>query len=91
MSVEAIGAIFTGIASVIVALGSFIVSRSRRSYEDIRVIKKDFSKLQRRFRAAMRHIFNLEVALEGAGKTIPARPEELDVEWDEEEEKKSSK
>lgn len=89
MSTEAIGAIFTGLASVIVALGSMLASRGRRSGEDIRLLRADYKLIQKKFRVAMKHIFNLETAMEGAGHTVPVRPEELDPDWDGEEKAKS--
>lgn len=89
MSVEAIGAIFTGLASVIVALGALLATRGRKTGEDSRLMKFDLEMLQKKYRAAMRHIFSLETAMEGAGKPVPNRPMELDPNWDGQEKAKS--
>lgn len=89
MSTEAIGAIFTGLASVIVALGSMLASRGRRSSDDIRLLRNDYKLIQKKFRAAMNHIFKLESVMEGKGYSVPGRPVELDPDWDGEEKAKS--
>jgi hypothetical protein len=84
MSVEAIGAIFVGLAAVLTALGNVLLSRARRQYEDVRQMRRDMRILQRRFRVAVKHIFDLEVLLSSQGIDTPERPSSID-EFDEDE------
>lgn len=82
ISVELISAFFTGLIGLLTALAALLANRSRRIGEDSRAIKRGARTLQRKFLAAMEHIFTLEQELVDARRPVPPRPEILEAEDD---------
>jgi hypothetical protein len=80
MSVELISAIFTGLTGLLAGLAAVLAQRSRRVTEDSRAVRRGYRQLQKRFLAAMDHIFVLE-QLVPAGRR-PPRPEILEADED---------
>lgn len=78
ISPELLGSVFSGLVLVIGALATFTASRSRRVSEDTRTLRKQARSFQRRFLAAMAHIFKLEVELAERGLPVPPRPDSLE-------------
>lgn len=82
MSVEMISALFTGLTGLLAALAAVLANRSRRVSEDSRSIRKQARDLQRRYIAAIGHIFALETELARRGLSVPPRPEILESDDD---------
>lgn len=82
MSVELVSAIFTGLTGLLAASAAFLATRSRRIGEDSRSIRRTARMLQKKFLAAMQHIFVLETELAERGIQPPARPDILEQEDD---------
>lgn len=82
MSVEMISAVFTGCVGILTALAALLANRSRRVGEDNRAIRRQARELQRKFLVAIGHIFTLETELAKRGAPVPARPEILDKDED---------
>jgi hypothetical protein len=78
MSVEMISAVFTGLIGLLTALAALLANRSRRVSEDSRTIRKQARELQKKFVAAMGHIFVLETTLASRGVAPPERPKILE-------------
>lgn len=78
ISPELLGSIFSGLVLVIGALATFTATRSRRVSEDTRTLRKQARDYQKRFLAAMAHIFKLEVDLAERGIPVPPRPAVLE-------------
>lgn len=74
VSAELIGSVFSGLVLLVGALATYTANRSRRLGEDQRALRKQARSYQRRFLAAMAHIFRLEVELAEKGLPVPARP-----------------
>lgn len=74
VSVELIGSVFSGLVLLVGALATFTANRSRRLGEDQRALRRQARSYQRRFLAAMAHIFKLEVELAERGLAVPVRP-----------------
>jgi hypothetical protein len=84
LSVELISAIFTGLTGLLAALAAVLAQRSRRVSEDSRHIRRGYRELQKKFNAALNHIFALENTLAGRGIPIPPRPATLESDDDDE-------
>ena len=82
ISVEAIGAVFSGLVLVIGALATFTANRSRRVGEDRKALKRQYRNLQRKFLAGVQHIFKLETELAERGIHVPPRPAILEADDD---------
>lgn len=82
MSVEMISAIFTGLTGLLAAVAAVLANRSRRVSEDSRAVRRGARELQRKFLAAIQHIFALETELARRGLPVPARPEILEKDDD---------
>lgn len=78
MSPELLGSIFSGLVLVIGALATYTAARSRRVGEDTRTLRRQARAYQKRFLAAMAHIFRLEVDLAERGIPVPPRPAALE-------------
>lgn len=75
---QLVNAIFSGLVLLLGAVGTLVATRGRRAAVD----RREHRKLQRRYIAALRHIFRLETELAELGHQPPARPELLDDEDD---------
>lgn len=82
MSVEMISAVFTGLTGLLAGLAAVLANRSRRVSEDSRTVRRGYRELQRKFVAAVGHIFTLETELARRGLRIPDRPEILEKDDD---------
>lgn len=78
MSPELLGSIFSGLVLVIGALATYTAARSRRVGEDTKTLRRQARSYQKRFLAAMAHIFRLEVDLAERGIPVPPRPAALE-------------
>ncbi len=78
MSAELIGSVFSGLVLLVGALATYTANRSRRLGEDQRTLRRQARSYQKRFLAAMSHIFRLEVELAERGIHVPARPSVLE-------------
>lgn len=85
ISPELLGSLFTGLTGLLAALAAFTATRSRRVAEDRKALRKQARGLQRRFVTALDHIFDLEQLLARRGLPIPARPEILEMDDDDDE------
>jgi len=83
MSVEVISAVFTGLTGLLAGLAAVLATRSRRVSEDSRSVRRGYRELQRKFVAAVAHIFTLETELAQRGLRVPERPEILEKDEDE--------
>lgn len=79
LSPELVGSIFSGLVLLVGALATYTASRSRRVGEDARTLRRDLRALQKRYVAALAHIFRMETTLANRGLDIPARPAELEA------------
>lgn len=79
MSVEIVSAMFTGLTGLLAAIAALLANRSRRVTEDSRLLRRQVRQLQRKVLAALQHIFALEHELAERGIRIPARPEILEA------------
>lgn len=77
MSPESIAAILTGVTSLVVAVGSVLVNRSRKIVENVEELRVDVAELQTQVRDALRHIYRLELLLDRLGADTPERPPSL--------------
>jgi hypothetical protein len=82
MTVEMISAISTGAIGLMTALAALLANRSRRRSEDTRATRRLYRDLQRKYHAAMGHVFLLEQKLVQARKPVPPRPEILESDDD---------
>jgi hypothetical protein len=82
LSVELVSAIFTGLTGLLAAVAAVLANRSRRIGEDSRTIRRQARTLQRKFLAALSHIFTLETELAARGLAVPPRPEALEQDAD---------
>jgi hypothetical protein len=78
MSVELISAVFTGLIGLLSGLGVLLATQRRRSDQDSREVRRGYRELQRKFVAALGHIFALETTLAQRGIPAPERPEILE-------------
>jgi hypothetical protein len=78
LSVEMISAIFTGLTGLLAGLAAVLATRTRRANEDSRLIRRQARDLQRKYLAAVSHIFVLETELALRGISVPDRPEALE-------------
>ncbi len=85
MSPELLGSIFTGLTGLLAALAAFTATRNRRITEDRKALKKQARTYQRRLLSALDHIFDLEQLLARRGIQVPARPEILEMDDDDDE------
>lgn len=79
MSVEVISAMFTGLTGLLAAVAAVLAGRSRRVAEDGRFYRKLAREAERKFQAALRHIYLLEEELIHARRPVPPRPEILEA------------
>lgn len=79
ISPELVGSIFSGLVLLVGALATYTASRSRRVGEDARSLRRDLRILQKRYLAALQHIFRMETTLADRGLDVPARPAELEA------------
>jgi hypothetical protein len=70
MSPELVNAAFSGLVLLLGALGGLLTIRGRQAG----VRRREYRDVQRRFIAALGHIFKLETALAAVGQQPPARP-----------------
>lgn len=77
-----ISAVFTGLTGILAVVAGILANRSRRRGEDSRAIRKLYRDLQRKFLAAMEHIFLLEQELVEARRPVPDRPQILEQDDD---------
>jgi hypothetical protein len=82
VSVELISAMFTGLTGLLSGLAVLLATRSRRVSEDSRHIRRGYRVLQDKYLAAMGHLFKLETRLAEHGFPVPARPEILESDDD---------
>lgn len=80
-----ISAVFTGLTGLLAGLAALLATRSRRISEDSRVVRRQARDLQRKYLAAVQHIFVLETELALRGVSIPDRPEALERDDDDDE------
>jgi hypothetical protein len=78
LSVELITALGTGLSTVLGAVAVLLANRSRRVAEDGRFYRRQARELHRKFLAALEHINTLEEMLINARRPVPARPEILE-------------
>lgn len=77
-----ISAVFTGLTGLLAVIAGMLANRSRRRTEDSKAVRRMYRDLQRRFLAALDHIFTLEQELVEARRPVPARPEILEADDD---------
>lgn len=77
MSPESIAAILTGVTSLVVAVGSIVVSRNRKIVENVDELRADVATLHEQVRDAVRYIWRLEVLLSNHGIDTPPKPDSL--------------
>jgi hypothetical protein len=77
-----ISAIFTGLTGLLAATAAVLANRARRVGEDGRFYRRQARELQRKFLIALSHINLLEEALIKARRPVPARPEILESDDD---------
>jgi len=82
MSVEMITAIFTGLTGLLAAVAAVLANRTRRVGEDTRFYRRQARQLHRKLLAALGHINTLEELLIQARRPLPARPEILESDDD---------
>lgn len=82
MSVEMITAIFTGLTGLLAAVAAVLANRTRRVGEDTRFYRRQARELHRKLLAAIGHINLLEEHLIQARRALPARPEILEADDD---------
>jgi hypothetical protein len=82
LSVELISAIFTGLTGLLAATAAILAGRSRRVAEDGRFYRRLAREAQRKFQAALTHIYRLEEELIHARRPVPPRPEILEADED---------
>lgn len=82
ISPELVGSVFSGLVLLVGALATYTASRSRRVGEDARTLRRDLRTLQKRYVAALQHIFRIETVLADRGLDVPARPAELEADDD---------
>lgn len=83
ISVEAIGALFAGLAGSLGALAALVSALSRRSTEDRKFLRRRLRLLERKFLAAMAHMYVLEEDLSQRPPcTVPERPALLEADDD---------
>lgn len=82
MSVELVSATFTGLTGLLAAVAAVLASRSRRVAEDGRFYRRLAREAERKFQAALRHIYVLEEELIHARRPVPPRPEILEADKD---------
>ena len=75
-----INAVFSGLVLLLGALATLITARGRRAG----VQRREFRALQRRYLAALTHIFSLESLVAGLGVAPPARPAAIESADDDE-------
>lgn len=85
---NAIGLIFAGITSVLVALGGLLSTRQKKITVDVDDLREQIDECrahnaatQRQVVVAILHIGSLEVAMASALIVLPERPDELDPLW----------
>jgi hypothetical protein len=80
--IEGLGTVLTGLAAVIIALGTFYTQKGKKDRTDRKADARLLERYQRRDRAALRHILKLELLLmDLASHDAPSRPDELGTEW----------
>jgi hypothetical protein len=82
LSPELIGSVFSGLVLLVGALATYTATRSRRLGEDQRVLRRSFRDLQKKYLAAIAHLFKLETELAERGLEVPARPAALEADDD---------
>lgn len=82
MSPELVGSIFSGLVLLVGALATYTANRSRRIGEDQRTLRRQFRELQRKYLAAVGHMFSLEVELAERNLRVPKRPAILEADND---------
>ena len=82
ISPELVGSVFSGLVLLVGALATYTASRSRRVGEDARTLRRDLRTLQKKYVAALQHIFRIETVLADRGLDVPARPAELEADDD---------
>ncbi len=82
MSVEVISAMFTGLTGLLAAVAAVLAGRSRRVAEDGRFYRRLAREAQKKFQAALAHIYLLEEELIHARRPVPPRPEILEADED---------
>jgi hypothetical protein len=82
ISPELVGSVFSGLVLLVGALATYTASRSRRVGEDARSLRRDLRALQKRYVAALQHIFHMETTLADRGLAVPVRPAELEADDD---------
>ncbi|MGL5911216.1 MAG: hypothetical protein ACRCZP_14530 [Phycicoccus sp.] len=75
IDVPAVNAIFSGLVLLLGAVAALVTARGRRAS----VRRRDYRDLERRFLAALAHIFALETDLAGLGRNPRPRPAALDA------------
>ncbi len=79
---ELLNSVFSGLVLLVGALATYTASRSRRIGEDQRALRRQFRTLQRKYLAAVGHMFVLEVELAERSIRVPARPAILEADDD---------
>jgi hypothetical protein len=82
VSVEMITAVFTGLTGLLAAIAAVLANRSRRVADDGRFYRRQARDLHRKLLAALGHINLLEEYLTNARRPLPARPEILETDDD---------
>lgn len=82
MSVELISATFTGLTGLLAAIAAVLAGRSRRATEDGRFYRRLAREAERKFQAALAHIYRLEEELIHARRPVPPRPKILEADED---------
>ena len=85
VSVELVTAVGTTLTSLLGGIAVLLANRSRRMSEDTRSLRRAARQLQKRFLAAMDHIYVLEEALIHARRHVPDRPAILEADDDDDE------
>ncbi len=79
--IEVVGAVFTGLTALTVAIGGLLQQRSTRMVAHNQETEKALERQNLRFRSALAYANALEETLAAAGLSPPARPQELHPSW----------
>jgi hypothetical protein len=79
--IEVVGAVFTGLTGVLLAVGGLLQQRSNRKIAHAEETEKALERQNTRMRVALAHVAKLEEELAAKGVNAPERPKELSTSW----------
>jgi len=75
MEPETVGALLTGLTSLVVAVGGVLIARQRRAVEDVDTLKREIKTIRVRFEEALGYIYRLRETMLTRGLEPPPIPE----------------